>query len=70
MAKKTFLTFLMFSFTDSDADSFDCHHTPKYLAADVVVTEWPATSKVSTAWGVLETFTTSSFETLGFRQVS
>ena len=61
MAKKAFLAFLMFSFTDSDADDrFDCQHTPKHLAADVVVSEWPATSKVSTALGVLEIFTYSS----------
>ena len=70
MAKKAFLAFLMFSFTDSDADRFDCHHTPKHLAADVVVTEWPATSKLSTACFFLQIFTTSSFETLRFRQVS
>ena len=52
MAKKAFFAFLMFSFTNSDADRFDWYHTPKYLAADVVVTECPATCKLLTAWGV------------------
>ena len=52
ISKKTFLAFLMFSFTESDADSLDCHHTPKHLAVDVVVIGCPATYKLSDSWDV------------------
>ena len=35
-AKKAFLAFLTFSFTDFDADRFDCQQTPRHFAAGVV----------------------------------
>ena len=49
-AKKAFLAFLTFSFTDFDADRFDCHHTPRHFAAGVVSTLCPMIPEVGGFW--------------------